>query len=143
MPELHADSFSRHAVPLEVWVFVALDERGEDVISEEICCGCDGKHQRRHGGRSVQLPDWVMNKIEANILLLLPVGHQNEVTFVGGISERRPTNTTHHPPTFQCEAMRVSAKPLQREWVGIGRWVWVTKKKKYPRVNNKLSLIHI
>ena len=90
MPELHADSFSRHAVPLEVWVFVALDERGEDVISEEICCGCDGKHQRRHGGRSVQLPDWVMNKIEANILLLLPVGHQNEVTFVGGIYEHRP-----------------------------------------------------
>ena len=38
-------------------------------------------------------------------------GHQNEVTFVGEISERRPTNTTHHPPTFQCEAMRVSAKP--------------------------------
>ena len=59
------------------------------------------------------------------MLLLLP-GHQNEVTFVGGISERRPTNTTHHPQTIRCEAMHVSAKPLQGGWVGIGRWVWVT-----------------
>ena len=54
------------------------------------------------------------------------LGHQNEATFVGGISEPRPINTTHHPPVFQCEAMRVSTKPLQGGWVGIGRWVWVT-----------------
>ena len=65
------------------------------------------------------------------------LGHQNEVSFVGGISELCATNTTHHP-TFQCEAMHVSAKPLQSWWVGIDRWVWVTKSKtKYPRVNNK------
>ena len=51
------------------------------------------------------------------------LGHQNEVTFVGGFSERRATNTTHHPPTFRCEAMRVSEKPLQNRWAGIGRWV--------------------
>ena len=31
------------------------------------------------------------------------LGHQNEFNFVGGISERRPTKTTHHPK-FQCEA---------------------------------------
>ena len=36
------------------------------------------------------------------------------------------TRTTHNPPTFQCEAMRVSEKTLQGGWVGIGRWVWVT-----------------
>ena len=61
--------------------------------------------------------------------------HQHKVALVGGISERCPTNTTHHPQTFRCEAMRVSAKPVQRWWVGIGRWVGVTKKKK--GVNNK------
>ena len=38
----------------------------------------------------------------------------------------------HHPPTFQCEAMRVSAKPLQGGYVGHQ----VTKKQ-YPGVNNK------
>ena len=29
------------------------------------------------------------------------------------------TSTTHHPPTFQCETMRASAKPLQSGWVGV------------------------
>ena len=62
------------------------------------------------------------------------LGHQNEVTFAGGISARCPTTTTHHP-TFQCEAMRVSAKPSQSGWVGTGRWVWITKgKQKHPGV---------
>ena len=28
------------------------------------------------------------------------------------------TNTTDHPPTFQCEAMRVSAKHLEGGCVG-------------------------
>ena len=56
------------------------------------------------------------------------LGHQNGITFVGAISERCPTNATHHRPTFQCEAMRVSAKPSQSGWVGIvSRWVWVTE----------------
>ena len=35
-PELHADLFSRHASPLEVYVFVAVANRGEDVMSDEI-----------------------------------------------------------------------------------------------------------
>ena len=30
LAELHGDVFSRHASPLEVYVFVAVDERGED-----------------------------------------------------------------------------------------------------------------
>ena len=52
--ELHADLFSRHASPLEVCVFVAVEERGEDVISDEICRRCNGKQQRRRrGGLSV------------------------------------------------------------------------------------------
>ena len=65
LPELHGDLFSRHASPLEVCVFVMVDERSEDVMSDEIGRRCNGKQQRRRrGGRSVQLPDWVMNKIK-------------------------------------------------------------------------------
>ena len=61
---LHADLFSRHTSPVEVYVFLAVDERGEDVMFDEIGRRCNGKQQRRRrGGRSVQLPDWVMNKI--------------------------------------------------------------------------------
>ena len=45
LPELHTDLFSRHASPLEVCVFVAVDERGEDVMSDEICRRCNGKQQ--------------------------------------------------------------------------------------------------
>ena len=47
---------------LEVCVFVAVDERGEDVMSDEIRLRCNGKQQRRRGGRNVQLPDWVVNR---------------------------------------------------------------------------------
>ena len=35
LAELHGDSFSRHVSPLEVDVFVAVDERGENVMSDE------------------------------------------------------------------------------------------------------------
>ena len=52
--------FSHHDSPLEVYVFAAVDERGEYVMSE-ICRRCNGKQQRRRrGGGSVQLPDWFM-----------------------------------------------------------------------------------
>ena len=66
MAELHADLFSCHANPLEVCVFEAVDERDKDVMSDDIICRrCSGKQQiRRCGGRSVQLPAWVMNKIK-------------------------------------------------------------------------------
>ena len=40
------------------------------------------------------------------------------------------TNTTHHSPTFQCEAMRVSAKHLQ------GGYVSPSEKKQYPGVSS-------
>ena len=61
MAELHGDLFSRHASPLEGYVFVAVDDRGEEVSSDEICRRCNGKQQRRRrGGRSVQPPDWFM-----------------------------------------------------------------------------------
>ena len=70
LAELHADLFSRHASPLEGYALAAVDERGEDVMSDTICRRCNGKQQRRSGGdRIVHLPDWVMNNIKNNILL--------------------------------------------------------------------------
>ena len=48
LPELHADLFSRHASPLEVYVFVVVDERGEDVMSDEIFRRC--KENSKEGG---------------------------------------------------------------------------------------------
>ena len=44
-PELHADLFSCHASPLEVYVFVTVANRGEDVMSDEICRRFNGKQQ--------------------------------------------------------------------------------------------------
>ena len=62
---LHVDLFSRHASHLEVYASMAVDERGEGVMSDEICRRKNGKQERRRrGGRSVQFPDWVMNKIK-------------------------------------------------------------------------------
>ena len=59
LAELHGDLFSRHASPLEGYVFVVVDDRGEDVLSNEICRRCNRKQQRRRrGGRTVQPPDW-------------------------------------------------------------------------------------
>ena len=49
--ELHADLFSRHVSPLEVHVFVAVDERGEDVMSDEICRRCNEKQEIRRRGQ--------------------------------------------------------------------------------------------
>ena len=61
LAELHGDLFSHHASPLEVYVFVAVANRGEHVMSGEICRRCNGKQQgRRRGGRSVQLSDSFM-----------------------------------------------------------------------------------
>ena len=71
LTELHADLCSCHASPFEVCVLVAVDERGEDEFSEEICRRCNGKRQRRCGGRSVQLPDWVVNKIKRQHIIAL------------------------------------------------------------------------
>ena len=45
IPELHADLFSRHVSPLEVYVFVAVANGGEDVMSDEICRRFNGKQQ--------------------------------------------------------------------------------------------------
>ena len=61
LAELHGDLFSCHASPLEDYVFVAVDERGEGVMPDEIGRRNNEKQEmRRRGGRSVQLPNWVI-----------------------------------------------------------------------------------
>ena len=72
LPYLHTDLFSHYASPLEVYVFVAVDEKGEDVMSDEICHRCIGKQQRKgRGGRNLQLPGWVMNKTKRQHIIAL------------------------------------------------------------------------
>ena len=64
-----------------------VDERVEYVMPDDICLRCNEKQQkRRRGGQSVQLPDWVMNHLKAKYFCSY-LGDQNEITFVGGISE--------------------------------------------------------
>ena len=44
---------------------MAVDERSEDVMSDEICRQCNREQQRRRRGcLSVQLPDWVITIIK-------------------------------------------------------------------------------
>ena len=46
LAKLHADLFSRHDSPLEVYFFVAVANRGEDdVMSDEICRRFNEKQQ--------------------------------------------------------------------------------------------------
>ena len=62
LTESHGDLFSRHDSPVEVCVFVAVDERGEYVMSDEICRRCNGKQQRRkRGGRILTQLDHTRN----------------------------------------------------------------------------------
>ena len=50
---------------------MAVDETGEAVMSDKICRRNNGKQERRRrGGPSVQLPDWVMNKIKRQHVIL-------------------------------------------------------------------------
>ena len=58
LPASHVDLFSRHASPLEVYVFVVIDGRGEDVMSDDISASMQRKTAKKEAcGRSVQLPD--------------------------------------------------------------------------------------
>ena len=64
VPELHDDLFSHHVRPLVVHVFVAVAERGDDVMSDEICHRCNGKQQGGVAAEMCSSQDWVMNKIK-------------------------------------------------------------------------------
>ena len=96
LPELHADLFSRHASPLEVcglW-------RSTKEVKRLCPTSFDATENSKEGGvvadvYSSQTGLRTKSKGNTNILLLLH-GSPNEFTFfVRGISERRPTNTTH------------------------------------------------
>ena len=52
LPERHADLFSRHASPLQVCVFIAVDKKGQDIMSDEICRRRNRKQQLRIRGQS-------------------------------------------------------------------------------------------
>ena len=71
LTELHADLFSRHASPIEVCVFVAVDERGEDVMSDEIRPRCNGKSEEGGVAAEVCNSDWVMNKTKKQHIVSL------------------------------------------------------------------------
>ena len=58
LAKLPGDLFSPRPSPLEGYVFVVNDDRGEDVLSDEICRRCDRKQKKRRcGGRSAQPSD--------------------------------------------------------------------------------------
>ena len=120
LAELHADVFSRHASPSEVCVFVAVDEKGEDVKSDEICRRCNEKQQRRRrGGRSVQLPDWVMNKIKRQ-----PVTALTWVTKMKSLSQGEYLHVVQPtPPTTQHFSVKRCASAQNRR--KVGGWVQV------------------
>ena len=125
LPGLHADLFSHHASPSEVYVlWRSTTEGDEDVMFDEICRRCYRKQRRRRrGDRRAELPCWVMEQNQkAKYYCSYLQGHKNVFIFGGGISERRPTNTAHHLPSIKCEAMQ---KPLQGRWVGAYRSVGV------------------
>ena len=79
-------------------------------MTDEICRRCNGKQQRRRRGGQCAAPKLGYEQNQKPTYYCSYLGHQNEVTFVGGISERRQTNTTHHPPTFSVKL---------REWASV------------------------
>ena len=62
LAEFYAELFSRHASPLEVYVFVAVGDGGYDAMPDDIrrVQRKTAKQRRRRSGCSVQLPDWFM-----------------------------------------------------------------------------------
>ena len=104
-----------------------------------ICRRCNGKQQRRRGGRRVQLPDWVMNKIKKqHINALTWVTKMEPLTSGESLNVFQPTPlTTQHFSVKRCASAQNPRKV--DEWVesvGVGHQV----KKKYPGVNNKYQL---
>ena len=56
---------------------MVIDERREDVVSDEIGRRTNGKQKRRRGGQSVELRDCVMNKMKReHIIVFLTLIHR-------------------------------------------------------------------
>ena len=72
LPELRADLFSHHASAFRSSCFCGGGRKREVEMlpPTEICHRCNGKEQRRRGGRNVQLPDWVTNRIKREHIVL-------------------------------------------------------------------------
>ena len=89
-------------------------------MTDEICRRCNGKQQRRRRGGQCAAPKLGYEQNQKPTYYCSYLGHQNEATFVGEISERRPTNTTHHPPTFSVKRCASAQNPCK-----VGGWVYV------------------
>ena len=53
MTEVHGDVFSHHASTLDVYVFVAVDERGEHIMFDKICRRAT--ENRKEGGVAIEV----------------------------------------------------------------------------------------
>ena len=64
LPELRSDLSRPCDRPVGATVFVEVDERAEDDMSDQICHPCNRKQIMRRGGGKVKLSHWVMNKLK-------------------------------------------------------------------------------
>ena len=55
MAELHGDLFSRHASPIEGYVFVVVDDRGEDVYCSPTRFVYDATENSKKGGVAAEV----------------------------------------------------------------------------------------
>ena len=75
LAELHADLFSLHAIPfLEVCIFLWWSTKKEVKMlcpTRFVVGATEIQLRRRRGGRNVQLPGWVRNKIKRQHIITL------------------------------------------------------------------------
>ena len=85
------------------------------VCTNEICRRCNGKtRKRRRTGRTVQLPDWVVNNPKATYYLSY-LGRHTEANFVWGISELCPKSEPFVSRRFFRITVRISTWEGARE----------------------------
>ena len=88
LAELHADLFSHHAIPLEVCVFVAVDGRAEDGMSDEIYLSTMLRKKiakKEAWWPKCAAPILGYEQKQKATYYCCYLGHQNEVTFVGDL----------------------------------------------------------
>ena len=85
----------------------------------------------------MQLPDWVMYKVKTQHIIALTWVTKNQVTFVGGISERRPKSETFVLlGSFVFMGLYLLGKEGEREEGG-----YQTRRRELPRVARRSSNI--
>ena len=91
LPEFHVDLFSRHARPLEFYVFVAVNERGGRCYVRRDLSSMQRKTTKKEAWQpKCAAPRLGYEQNQKATYCCFYLGYQNEVTFIGGISERRP-----------------------------------------------------